>query len=239
MAEISSSKGLKVIGAGFGRTGTASLKAALEALGFAPCYHMFEVLKNVDTMLPLWEAAFDGTLTDWNSIFVSYQATVDWPACNYYQQLMKAYPDAKVLLSVRDPDSWYESAFNTIYQAGRMAEERAKGAQAAGEVAVVDEQRMARMARFGSMVERTIWQGTFDGRFEEKDYAISVFTQHIEAVKRNVPAEKLLVFNVKDGWEPLCAFLGVAVPDAPFPHLNEGANFIHEVVNRLRLQAGL
>ena len=233
MAEASnatSGKGLKIIGAGFGRTGTESLKAALEALGFGPCYHMSEVLHNMETMLPLWEAALDGTLADWGSIFAHYQATVDWPACNYYEQLMAAYPDAKVLLSVRDPDSWYESAFSTLYQAIRMPPDEAQGT---GDISAMDAQMAAQMARFGKMVTM-IWQNTFDGRFEEREYALSVFTQHIEAVKRNVPAEKLLVFNVKEGWEPLCAFLGVTVPDTSFPRLNERAAFMEHRHDLLR-----
>ena len=229
-SNVTTGKGLKIIGAGFGRTGTASLKAALEALGFGPCYHMSEVLQNLETMLPLWEAARDGTLTDWSRIFANYQSTVDWPACTYYEELMAAYPDAKVLLSVRDPDSWYESAFSTLYQASRMAAHEAQGA---GDISEMDAQMVARMARFGKMVTM-IWQNTFDGRFEDREYALSVFRQHIEAVKRNVPAEKLLVFNVKEGWEPLCAFLGVAVPDTSFPRLNERAAFMEHRHDLLR-----
>jgi hypothetical protein len=233
MAEASnatSGKGLKIIGAGFGRTGTESLKAALEALGFGPCYHMSEVLQNMETMLPLWEAALDGTLADWSSIFAHYQATVDWPACNYYEELMAVYPDAKVLLSVRDPASWYESAFSTLYQAVRMGADEAQGA---GDISAMDAQTAARMARFGKMITM-LWQKTFGGRFEDREYALSVFTQHIEAVKRNVPAEKLLIFNVKEGWEPLCAFLGVPVPDTSFPHLNDRAAFMEQRLDLLR-----
>src|ERR1700730_16855695 len=230
-SNVPSGKGLKIIGAGFGRTGTASLKAALETLGFGPCYHMDEVVQNAEMMIPLWEAVLDGTLTDWNSIFANYQATVDWPACNYYAELMKAYPEAKVLLSVRDPDSWYQSAFNSVYQAERLIGERMREA---GEGFVPDARMMATIGRFGSLVGRMVWQRTFHGRFAEKDDALSVFTEHSEEVKRNVPAEKLLVFYVKEGWEPLCAFLGVAVPNTPFPHLNEGTAFAQQAVMGFR-----
>lgn len=198
--------GLQVIGAGFGRTGTVSLKVALEALGFAPCYHMSEVFQNMETMLPLWEAVAAGTLTDWTSIFGNYQATVDWPSCNFYAELIHTYPDAKVLLTVRDPQQWYESARSTLYDG-------------ANQLFAMNEQ----MRRPGAMITKLVWQDTFDGRFEDKAYAIEVFKQHIEAVKGTVPAEKLLVYNVVEGWKPLCAFLGVPVPDQPFPHLNTRA----------------
>ncbi|MBA3943841.1 MAG: sulfotransferase family protein [Herpetosiphonaceae bacterium] len=204
---------LKIIGGGFGRTGTLSLKVALEALGFAPCHHMYEVYQHMETLFPRWEAVAAGTPSDWTSIFSNYQATVDWPACNFYAELMQTYPDANVLLSVRDPEQWYESTRVTLYDGTRQL--------------VAADEPMTR--RFGEMVNKIVWQDTFDDRFEDKAYAISVFNRHIEAVKRNVPAEKLLVYNVKEGWAPLCAFLGVPVPDQPFPHLNDRASIQKEM----------
>ncbi|MBA3944141.1 MAG: sulfotransferase family protein [Herpetosiphonaceae bacterium] len=198
---------LKIIGAGFGRTGTVSLKVALEALGFAPCYHMSEVFQNMETMLPLWEQVAAGKLTDWTSIFGNYQATVDWPTCNFYAELMQTYPDAKVLLSVRDPEQWYESARSTLYDG-------------ANQLLAMNEH----LRRPGAMVTKLVWQDTFHDRFEDKAYAISVFNRHNAEVQRTVPAEKLLVYNVKEGWAPLCAFLNVPVPDGPFPHLNDRAS---------------
>lgn len=205
--------GLKVIGAGFGRTGTLSLKHALEALGFGPCYHMSELFgkPHVDEQ---WDAIVRGEPVDWPTIFQGYQASVDWPACTYYKEQMLAYPDAKVLLSVRDPEKWYESVASTIYRVShRNADPEA-----------------ARSAH-RHMVDTLIWQGTFDNRFEDKDYAIAVFLRHIEEVKQHVPAEKLLVYNVKEGWEPLCAFLGVeAPPGKPFPHDNDRANFLGDAL---------
>src|SRR5579884_3535914 len=108
-------KGLKIIGAGFGRTGTLSVKAALEELGFGPCYHMIEVFQHPDHLLQ-WEAATRGEAIDWRKLLEGYQAAVDWPACSFYKQLMEIYPDAKVLLTVRDPEKWYESVISTIYQ---------------------------------------------------------------------------------------------------------------------------
>lgn len=107
--------GLKIIGAGVGRTGTLSLKVALEELGYGPCYHMSELLKTPQH-LALWEAASRDEPIDWNAIFASYQSAVDWPVCSFYEELMQAYPQAKVILTVRDPESWYESASSTIFQ---------------------------------------------------------------------------------------------------------------------------
>jgi hypothetical protein len=196
--------GLKVIGAGFGRTGTLSLKNALEELGFSPCYHMTELFSNPRAN-EQWEAIARGEPVDLNMVLEGYQASVDWPACAVYKELMQVYPEAKVLLSVRDPLKWYESVYNTIYQVSRRDP----------------------LSPHARMINALIWEGTFDGKFEDKDYAIAVFLRHIEEVKQLVPAEKLLVYDVKEGWEPLCAFLGVEVPmDTMFPHLNDRIEFM-------------
>ena len=229
MNALPSKGGLKIIGAGFGRTGTLSLKVALEELGFNPCYHMTEVFKRPEDF-PLWEAAAQGEAVNWHDIFDTYQATVDWPACTFYKDLMKVYPDAKVLLTIRDPESWYESAKSTIYQVSRMS---------AGSPLARLLFRLMRVVSFngprvGGLANILVWDKTFNGRFEDKAYAIEIFRQHIEEVKKYVPADKLLVYDVKEGWEPLCAFLGVEVPkDKPFPRLNDRANFPG---NRLRRQ---
>src|SRR5205823_4535388 len=114
-AAASEGKGLKIIGAGFGRTGTMSLKVALEELGFSPCYHMIEVFER-PADIAVWEGAAVGKPIDWEALFAGYQATVDWPACIFYKELMQVYPDAKVLLTVRNPENWYESANSTIFQ---------------------------------------------------------------------------------------------------------------------------
>jgi Sulfotransferase domain len=202
--------GLKIIGAGFGRTGTLSIKHALEAVGFNPCYHMTELFDKpgLDAQ---WDAIVRGEPADWHMVFKGYQATVDWPACTFYKELMQAYPHAKVLLTVRDPEKWYESVINTIYQVSHQNPDHA-------------------LTVHGRMINALIWQGTFDGRIEDKDYAIAVFLRHNEEVKQQVPAEKLLVYNVKEGWEPLCAFLGVEVPPGiAFPHDNDRANFVGNI----------
>ncbi|GAC1631392.1 MAG: hypothetical protein NVS4B11_31660 [Ktedonobacteraceae bacterium] len=214
--------GLKVIGAGFGRTGTSSLKAALEELGFGPCYHMVEVFNNAGDAA-YWEAAYRGEFVDWHKLFAKYQAAVDWPECAFYEEIMKAYPDAKVLLTVRDPQRWYESAKNTIYQAVR---EDTSSPFASMVSSIMQNFIPKRVRQTVHMINTIIWEGTFAGKFEDVHYAKTIFTQHNEEVKQRVPPEKLLVYDVKEGWEPLCAFLGVAVPrDKPFPRLNERSSF--------------
>lgn len=212
--------GLKVIGAGFGRTGTFSLKDALEMLGFGQCYHMAEVFKHPEHIAH-WEAVFRGESIDWQDLFHGYQAAVDWPSCTFYKQLMLAYPAAKVLLSVRDPDTWYESVKHTIYRG------RSDGSTPlAPSSSLPSDSMQLNIAAAKPMNNQIVWHGTFHDRFEDKEYAISVFNQHYEEVKAYVPPEKLLVYHVKEGWEPLCAFLGVPVPDVSFPYLNDRESFL-------------
>ncbi len=211
-------KELKLIGAGFGRTGTLSLKAALEELGFGPCYHMTELFHKHEH-IPQWEGAAGGSSVDWHTLFDGYQSTVDWPGCTFYEELMQVYPDAKVLLSVRDPESWYESTRETIYQINKRT---------SGSPFVFFLLRIFApyIPGIGRIAKALVWERTFGGNFEDKVYAIAVFNQHIEEVKQRVPADKLLIYNVKEGWEPLCTFLEVEVPNKPFPHLNDRVSFI-------------
>jgi Sulfotransferase domain len=209
---------LEVIGAGFGRTGTMSLKVALEELGFGPCYHMTEVFAHPEHV-ELWSAATQGEPLDWERIFDGYRATVDWPGCTFYNELMESYPDAKVILTVRDPQGWYESAYNTIY--------RITGAASSPifYLAGLIMPRARRMKQAHRMIVELIWERDLDGRFEDREYAIATFERHTEEVEQRVPAEKLLVYEVKEGWAPLCEFLGVEVPNKPFPHLNDAEVF--------------
>jgi hypothetical protein len=209
---------VKVIGAGFGRTGTMSLKVALEELGFGPCYHMIEVIENPEHV-EFWEAAWRRLPVDWERFFEDYEATVDWPACTFYEDLIHRYPDAKVLLSVRDPERWYESTRNTIYEITKIT----VGSRLSRVIFAfvrIFAPGVFKMSRMGNEI---IWQGTFDGRFEDREYAMGIFNRHNEAVKRLVPPEKLLVYEVKEGWAPLCEFLGVEEPQEPFPRLNDTA----------------
>lgn len=206
---------MQVIGAGFGRTGTLTLKAALEELGVGPCYHMVEVLWGDTSRLPLWQAAANGETVDWKRVFEGFESTVDWPGCTFWEPLMEVFPEAKVLLTVRDPEAWYESARNTIY-ASVLAGQK-------GELKEGNEEPPSPEAF--QMISKLMWQGTFHDKFEDKAYAIERFNEHNEAVKRGVPADRLVVHEVKEGWKPLADMLGVPEPQAEFPRLNDKVSF--------------
>ncbi len=213
---------IKVIGAGLGRTGTLSLKMALEELGFLKCYHMSEVLANLEHAR-VWDAAARGEPTDWEALFQGYQATVDWPGCTFYAELMRRYPEAKVVLSVRDPERWYDSARQTIYYVRQTFPRWLP-------------LFFRRMSDFHRMLDRLVWDGMFQGRFEDKAFAIEVFNRYNEQVRRDVPPDRLLVYEVREGWQPLCAFLGVPVPEGkPFPHVNDTAKFRSRIQRAARI----
>jgi hypothetical protein len=219
---------LEVIGAGFGRTGTMSLRVALEELGFGPCYHMSEVFENPGHVEE-WEAAAQGKPIDWEELFSGYRATVDWPGAAFYEELIERYPDAKVILTVRDPDRWYESARTTIYNIQRVA------SSPIFSLAALFVPRMRQMRRVALMASDLAWEDMFDGRFEDRGYAIEVFNRWNEEVRERVPAERLLVYEVKEGWEPLCDFVGVEAPDKPFPRLNDAETFRKMIRRRTAL----
>ena len=162
----------------------------------------------------------------WGEVFEGYQATVDWPGCTFYRELMAAYPDAKVVLSVRDPERWYESASDTIFTASR--------GDARQLVQLVQLLTTPRMWRSVWVVWRLLNVRTFGRKERDKAHAVAVFKAHIEEVKRTVPPEWLLVYKVKQGWEPLCRFLGVPVPGTPFPHVNDAASFRQNMQQRFR-----
>jgi len=203
---------LAVIGAGFGRTGTLSLKQALEQLGFGRCYHMMEVF-GIPGHAALWSAAADGEPVDWDALFEGFGATVDWPSTYFWRELADHYPEAKIVLGVRDPDAWYTSVTNTIYRAMTASPETLPPA-------VADQLAMAR---------KLVLERSFDGRFEDRDHAIDVFERHIEAVKRAIAPERLLVYEVGSGWEPLCGFLERPVPDAAYPRSNTTEEFLGRI----------
>lgn len=198
---------LKVIGAGFGRTGTLSMQKALDDLGFGPTYHMNDVFENRPHLQQWLDYAATGT-ADWDHLFANYESVVDFPACCAWKELYETYPDAKVVLTVRDPASWWRSTSEVIYPTRTMFPGWLKRA-------------VPFTQGWLDMTDRLVWTGTFGGRFEDQNYAIEVFEQHIEAVRAHCDPERLLVFQVADGWEPLCEFLDVPVPKAPFPHLND------------------
>ncbi|HVY52231.1 MAG TPA: sulfotransferase [Devosia sp.] len=199
---------LEVIGPGFGRTGTNSLQLALQHLGFGPCHHMHEVGAHPE-LLPAWDAVSWGGSGDWNTIFRGYRSQVDWPGARVWRELAAYYPKAKVVLTVRDPDEWFTSFSNTIvpFTLNRHEHPDAHGRAIA------------------LLVNRLINQQIFGGRMADREHAVRVFLDHIEEVKATVPPERLLVFDVKQGWEPLCRFLEVPVPDMPFPRVNTTREF--------------
>ena len=199
---------IKVIGAGFGRTGTLSLKMALETLGFDKCYHMMEVFGHPEH-LEVWSAGHRGESVDWDELFEGYQASVDWPSCNLWREQMARYPEAKVVLSIRDPESWYTSIMATIYESSRRALESTDSQTQQG----------------GKWAHEIIWDPIFDRRMEDKDHCIKVFLKHQETVKEEVPADRLLVFQASDGWVPLCEFLNLPVPAEGYPRVNTTAEF--------------
>lgn len=211
---------IKVIGAGLPRTGTSSVKIALEELGFAPCYQMRELLSHPE-QINFWTQASRGKAIDWDLLFKDYQGTVDFPSYRYYEQLLQYYPDAKVILTVRDAYAWYDSVLKTIYQ----VTEPSSGQKFLKTLELLDSSRKQDLDRIWSFVEKELWQLDFQGKFAEKQYAIQVFHQHIEEVKQNVPLNQLLVYQVTEGWESLCRFLNVPIPNKPFPCLNKRATF--------------
>lgn len=214
---------LKVIGAGFGRTGTLSLKHALEQLGFAKCHHMYEVFVSGEQG-KLWKDIADGKTPDWDKVFDGFSSTVDFPACVFYRELAEKYPDAKVVLSVRSAESWYKSASETIMAIGPVTPRWL--------LAVVPQLR-----RVFGMHDKLLWGKTFGGRPIKAAHAMAVFEAHNAAVKAAIPPERLLVFEAKQGWVPLCAFLGVPVPEGPYPNVNDTAEFKGRItlMKRLRL----
>jgi hypothetical protein len=206
--------GLAVVGAGFARTGTKSLKLALEQLGFGPCHHMFEVFDHPE-QLTFWQAAARGDLPDWDAVFADFGSCVDWPSARYWREIAAHYPDAKVVLSVRPAEQWINSIHATILPAmldrgDHIAEATRANKEMANEIVI---------------------EQTFGGRLDDADHAMAVFNAHNAEVQRTISPERLLTYTVAEGWAPLCDFLGVAVPETPFPRTNTTEEFRE---NRLR-----
>lgn len=208
---------IKIIGAGYGRTGTMSTYAALKQLGF-PCYHMIEVIQNKvnKSHLDFWRKVAntpEGSRHDWNNVFANYTAAVDFPASCVWRELVAFYPEAKVLLTLhpKGAEAWYESTIDTIYFTENVWQFKVL-------------EWVAPFARkFGGMSRKLIWQRTLKGAMDNRGRAITQYQQHIEDVKATVPAGRLLVYSVDQGWGPLCTFLGVSVPSTPFPNVNDRA----------------
>jgi hypothetical protein len=199
---------VKVVGAGLGRTGTHSLKLALEQLLGAPCYHMVEVFGRPDDVA-VWQRAINGEPVDWAELFADYEAAVDWPACAFWREISDAFPDAPVLLSTRsNADAWFKSANDTIFGLSRMP--RDEGAPIG--------------AAHGSMV-LAMWERTFTPDYLDHDAATHAYEVHNAAVRAAIPSDRLIDWQPGDGWEPICAKLDLRVPDAPFPHVNTTEDF--------------
>ena len=192
---------LAVIGAGLPRTGTMSLKLALEQLGFGRCYHMVEVFQRPEAAA-LWLRAAEREDTDWDEIFDGYGATTDAPGCLFYRQLAAYYPNAKLILTLRDANQWFDSTQATILS---------------------PESEAARDTMFPPAVSAMLvglWHNFLDNRVHDREHMIAVYERHNDEVKRAIAPERLLVYEVGQGWEPLCRFLEVPVPETPFPRIN-------------------
>ncbi|MCA9998722.1 MAG: hypothetical protein KDE56_23320 [Anaerolineales bacterium] len=200
---------LQVIGAGFGRTGTHSLALALDKLGFGPCYTILDVDQNVGHW-QLWNNALNGKSVNWNALFQSYQSAVEWPTISFLPQLINHFPQAKIILTMRDPDSWYESATTTIFP----------GLEATAKHPDPEIRERSTLNR------RLILEHVFSGKYWDKVQAIHIYQNHIEAVEKLVPADRLLRYHVKEGWPPLCTFLEVPEPAESFPKRNARASFL-------------
>lgn len=206
---------LKVIGAGLGRTGTASLKAALEQLLGGRCYHMSECFGNPANP-PLWLEAARGR-PDWDAIFKGYVATVDYPGCGFWRELAERYPEAKVVLSVRDPDKWFESTRETILSD--------------------DIRELIAKIPDKAFFEEVVFKD-YVGHFGDRAFITDYFRRHTAEVMAAIPKERLLVYEIEQGWGPLCAFLGAPEPSTPFPHVNTRADFEAMLAGMRRMLAG-
>jgi hypothetical protein len=207
--------GLKVIGAGLPRTGTLSMKHALEQLGFGRCYHMEEVFA-AHERARAWASYFTGGPVDWDEVFDGYGSAVDAPAYVAWRDLMKAYPEAKVVLTVRDPESWYESMRRTILADGFL------------DALMATDLGAMLGPMLGAMMAEVPGLPPMDGPPSgppPRELMLAMGEAHNAAVLREVPPERLLVFKVSEGWEPLCRFLGVEIPGEAFPRVNDAESF--------------
>ena len=197
---------MNVFGLGVGRTGTYSLKLAIERLGLGPCHHMEAVLQNMPVQVPLWCDALSGH-PNWQAIYDGFESAVDWPTASFFRDLVRAFPSAKFVLTHRDPKNWADSFVTTIY---KLIGER--------------DRAPPEMKAWFEMAYRVLAKaGIPEGL--DRDGLITAFTTHNEAVKQAIPAGQLLVYQVKEGWGPLCEFLRAPAPDEAFPRTNDRAEF--------------
>jgi len=197
---------INIIGTGVGRTGTYSLKLAINQLGFGPCHHMEAVLQDAVAQVPLWSEALKGN-ANWSAIYNSFESAVDWPTAGFFRELLKEYPTAKFILTERSPENWADSFGSTIY---KLVEGRDKAPE--------------KMQDWLEMVNEVLTKTGFPQGLD-RDGLMNGFIAHNKAVRAAIPEEQLLIFQVKDGWEPLCKFLNVAVPNEAFPRTNNREEF--------------
>ncbi len=199
---------LEVIGAGFGRTGTLSTKIALETLGFGPCYHMKELYGNPEH-LPFWQRASLGEAVEWQTVFAGYRSTVDWPATAAWKDLIEHYPDARVLVNVRAVETWADSMQQTICR-----------------LLTVRQRHPDSYARdVLEVANRLITEQAFGGSLDDRQGLIAAFEAHTDELRQSLPPERVMFFDVIDGWPPLCEFLECPVPETPFPRSNSRDEF--------------
>lgn len=201
---------MRVIGAGLGRTGTNSLKLALEQLLGGPCYHMFELFQRPQDAA-VWQAGVDGKPADWHALFDGWAATVDWPGAPLFDQLADAFPEAKVLLSVRDGDAWYRSMDSTIFALMRASAESGTPPDDTGRMV------QSQFAKWLTL------------NFDDKAEVLAAFDRHNQRVRDTIPADRLIEWHTGEGWESICAGLDLPIPEAPFPHANAGEDFTNTV----------
>lgn len=211
---------LKIIGAGLPRTGTNTLKESLEQLGLTHVYHMKELLVNPDKLY-LWKQLDETGDTNWDALYEGYDGTVDFPGYPWYKQHMKRYPDAKVILTVRDFESWYKSVDSTVFRAGPQT----PGEKLKMLTKLLFSARARKVVRVIKWFKKVFFAERLQGKFGDKAFVQKFWEDHLAEVKASVPKEKLLVYDVREGWGPLCAFLGVPEPAEPLPHLNKKENF--------------
>ncbi|MEP6845928.1 MAG: sulfotransferase family protein [Panacibacter sp.] len=211
---------IKIIGAGLPRTGTNTLKGSLEILGYTKAYHMKELLVHPND-LHYWLTLKETGTTDWEKLYDGFQATVDFPAYPWYKEHMKQYPDAKVILTVRPFEKWYASVYSTIWTVGP----KNKFQKIVKIIKMLLNSRLMKAAKCVKLAKTSIFAETMQGKFDDKAFAEKMYNKHTEDVKAYVPADKLLVYDVTEGWEPLCKFLNVPVPNEALPHLNKKEDF--------------
>lgn len=216
---------LKIIGVGFGRTGTLSTQSALNQIGYN-CYHMNEAMHNPNlSHLNFWlkvAKAPKKTQHDWNKAFEGYNATVDYPGSCVWEELVETYPEAKVILTLhpKGPEAWYNSTFNTIYTVQKMWESK---------IVALFSRRTRKIIQ---MTKHLIWKNFLNGTMENERDAIALYNEHIENVKKQIPADRLLIYSVDQGWEPLCNFLGKKAPKTNFPKVNDKVE-MKQTINKL------